>query len=122
MDCLTSSLASFSVCYSAIVNDLFLYLLTAVVGSFGYLFTFPPAPLHGGTAHLVVQVKQIGVIFSNICLSIRDQLPDISVWTDKKKKFHLIKQSLNSDFLCEDNIHSWRCPLLADEASLGNVL
>lgn len=33
--------------------------------------------------HLVVQVKQVGVVFSNICLCVRDQLPDVSVWAER---------------------------------------
>lgn len=38
--------------------------------------------------HLVVQVKQVGVIFSDICLCIRDQLPNIPVQKDTFKTFN----------------------------------
>lgn len=35
---------------------------------------------HPTKVHLVVQVKQVGVVFPDVCLCIGDQLPDVSAW------------------------------------------
>lgn len=46
-------------------------------------------------AHLIVQVEQVGVVFSNIGLGVRDQLSDIPAWTER---------SLNSYFSNKHNL------------------